>query len=72
VQIALPPGETCFYKINATCGIPNIGLNSTTGFDVQSVDYDDDDGLEVGDDTAATKNVGDKTKAAAKGIPKRN
>lgn len=44
VNITLPTGETCTFKIKAKCGLPTFEpLNDTTGFDIQIVDYDEDD-----------------------------
>jgi hypothetical protein len=44
VNITLLPGETCTYKVQAKCGLPAFQpLNDTTGFDIQTVDYDEDD-----------------------------
>lgn len=44
INITLPTGETCQFKVKAKCGLPAFEpLNETTGFDIQIVDYDEDD-----------------------------
>jgi hypothetical protein len=70
--VSLPPGETCLYKIMSKCGLPAFTPNQTNGFDFQSIDYDDDDGMEVGDDKAETKAKTDKKAPPATGAPKRD
>lgn len=44
MSLNIMPGETCTYKMMATCGLPNFKPeNDTTGFDIQMLEYDDDD-----------------------------
>ena len=43
INVTLPQGETCTYQIQAQCGLPSFKPNDTTGFDIEVIDYDDDD-----------------------------
>ena len=43
MRIELEPGETCSYFINAECGVPAYRPDSTLGFDIESIDYTDED-----------------------------
>lgn len=44
LNISLGLGETCTFKIQAKCGLPAFEpLSNVTGFDIQVIDYDDDD-----------------------------
>jgi len=43
INITLPQGETCNFLITADCGLPAFKPNDTTGFEIETVDYDDDD-----------------------------
>ncbi|TNV78715.1 hypothetical protein FGO68_gene6715 [Halteria grandinella] len=43
ITINLTQGETCTFLIEATCGLPTIAPNDTTGFEVETLDYDEDD-----------------------------
>ncbi len=43
VNISLAQGETCTFQIQADCGLPTFKPNDTTGFDIETIDYDADD-----------------------------
>jgi hypothetical protein len=44
INISLGLGETCTFKVEAKCGLPEFKpLTNVTGFDIQIVEYDDDD-----------------------------
>lgn len=43
INITLPQGETCSFQIEASCGLPAFKPNDTAGFEIETVDYDDDD-----------------------------
>ena len=43
MKIELEPGETCSYFINAECGVPGYKPDTTLGFDIESIDYTDED-----------------------------
>ena len=44
ISISLAVGETCTFRVEAKCGLPSFQpLTNVTGFDIQMVDYDDDD-----------------------------
>lgn len=44
LNISLAVGETCTYRVQAQCGLPDFApITNTTGFDIQVVDYDEDD-----------------------------
>lgn len=44
INISLALGETCTFKVEAKCGLPEFQpLTNVTGFDIQIVEYDDDD-----------------------------
>lgn len=43
INISLPQGETCTFQIQADCGLPAFKPNDTTGFEIETLDYDDDD-----------------------------
>jgi len=43
----LKAGETCTYNVQADCGLPSLKPNDTTGFEIETVDYDDDDIADV-------------------------
>ena len=43
MKIELEPGETCSYFINAECGVPGYKPDTTLGFDIESIDYADED-----------------------------
>lgn len=43
IDVTLPQGETCTYQIEAQCGLPSFKPNDTTGFDIEVIDYDDED-----------------------------
>jgi hypothetical protein len=44
LNISLALGETCTYRVQSNCGLPEFTpLANTTGFDIQVVDFDDDD-----------------------------
>ncbi len=36
-------GETCTFKVEADCGLPTFTPSSTKAFEIESIDYDDDD-----------------------------
>jgi hypothetical protein len=36
-------GETCTFYVEADCGLPAFKPNDTTGFDIDVIDYDEDD-----------------------------
>ena len=48
VNITLPQGETCTFQVEAECGLPAFKPNDTTGFDIEVIDYDEDDLASVG------------------------
>ena len=37
--VKLLPGDTCSYQIQIYCGLPTFWMNTTTGFDIEYVDY---------------------------------
>ena len=43
VKISLAPGETCNYRVRSFKGFPRFKPSDTTGFEIENVDYDDDD-----------------------------
>lgn len=43
VNITLAQGETCTFQVQTACGLPSFKPNDTTGFDIETVDYDEDD-----------------------------
>ena len=43
MRIELEPGETCSYFINADCGVPSYSPDNTAGFEIESIDYTDED-----------------------------
>lgn len=43
MKIELDPGDTCSYFINAECGVPGYKPDTTLGFDIESIDYTDED-----------------------------
>ena len=43
ITISLPQGDTCAFLITAKCGLPSFKPNDTTGFDIETIDYDEDD-----------------------------
>lgn len=43
ISLSLTAGDTCFYQINAKCGIPEFTPSNTTGFDIDFIDYADDE-----------------------------
>lgn len=43
INITLPQGETCSFQVEASCGLPSFKPNDTTGFEIETIDYDDDD-----------------------------
>jgi hypothetical protein len=44
LNVSLAIGETCTYRVQSNCGLPEFTpLANTTGFDIQVVDFDDDD-----------------------------
>ena len=43
INITLNKGETCTYQIEADCGLPAFKPNDTAGFDIETIDYDDED-----------------------------
>jgi hypothetical protein len=43
INITLPLGETCTFQLQASCGLPSFKPNDTTGFDIETIDYDEDD-----------------------------
>lgn len=43
INITLAPGETCHYKVRSFKGFPAFKPSDTTGFEIENVDYDDDD-----------------------------
>ena len=47
ITITLKAGETCTYNVQADCGLPSLKPNDTTGFEIETVDYDDDDIADV-------------------------
>ena len=47
ISISLPQGETCSFQITADCGLPSFKPNDTTGFEIETIDYDDDDLVEA-------------------------
>ena len=43
INITLEIGETCHFEVRAECGLPMFKPNDTAGFDIESVEYDEDD-----------------------------
>lgn len=43
ISINITAGETCTYRIKADCGVPSFKPSTTDGFEIDNVDYDDDD-----------------------------
>ena len=43
INVTLNQGETCFFQLEAKCGLPAFKPNDTTGFDIETIDYDEDD-----------------------------
>ena len=43
INVTLNKGETCTFQIEAQCGLPAFKPNDTTGFDIETIDYDEDD-----------------------------
>jgi len=43
MRVELEPGETCSYFINAECGVPAYRPDNTNGFEIESIDYTDED-----------------------------
>jgi hypothetical protein len=43
INITLMLGETCTYLVEADCGLPSFKPNDTVGFDIEVIDYDEDD-----------------------------
>jgi hypothetical protein len=43
INITLNQGDTCTFQVQTNCGIPSFTPNDTTGFDIETIDYDDDD-----------------------------
>ena len=43
INITLNKGEACTFQVEAQCGLPAFKPNDTTGFDIETIDYDDDD-----------------------------
>ncbi len=43
INITLDAGETCTYKVRSFRGFPAFKPSDTTGFEIENVDYDDDD-----------------------------
>ena len=41
--MTLAPGETCNYKIRSFKGCPAFKPSDTTGFEIENLDFDDDD-----------------------------
>jgi hypothetical protein len=42
-DIKLGAGETCSYMISAECGMPSFKPSTTVGFDIETIDYTDED-----------------------------
>lgn len=38
-------GQTCFYRVEASCGIPEYELNNTSDIDVETIEFDSGDGI---------------------------
>ena len=44
INISLALGETCTYRVETKCGLPDFApITNTTGFDIQVIDFDEDD-----------------------------
>jgi hypothetical protein len=43
INITLNKGEACTFQLEAQCGLPSFKPNDTTGFDIETIDYDEDD-----------------------------
>jgi hypothetical protein len=39
----LSAGESCTFKIEADCGLPTFTPSTTKGFEIETIDYDEDD-----------------------------
>ena len=61
INITLAGGETCTYLIEAKCGIPAFTPNDTAGFDIETVDYDDDDLNPAGSSNSTTTTTNSTT-----------
>lgn len=58
VNLTIPLGETCTFQIQADCGLPTVAPNDTTGFEIEMIDFDDDDLAKV--EGNKTGNGGDR------------
>ena len=47
MSINLDEGDTCTYQVETECGLPAFEPSDTTGFDIELVDYDEDDLTEM-------------------------
>lgn len=56
VSISLQVGDTCHFEVRAECGLPMFSPNDTTGFEIESVEYDEDD-LTSSDLSGVTKAI---------------
>ena len=43
ITATLTSGNTCVYKVQSQCGLPQINFNSTYGFDIWTAQYDQHD-----------------------------
>jgi hypothetical protein len=43
LSLALSNGDTCSLIINTQCGVPAFTVGDTTGFQIESIDYNDDE-----------------------------
>jgi len=43
INITMAAGDSCTYQIKTECGLPAFKPSTTSGFEIENVDYDDDD-----------------------------
>jgi hypothetical protein len=77
IPINLEAGQTCFYQVNTKCGLPDFALNSTSGLDIEYVDYDEEDvpsptPAKASNGTGTTKKDDLKGKRPRDNMPERN
>lgn len=70
INITLNQGETCTFQVQADCGLPSFMPNDTTGFDIETIDYDDDDLDSAGIMASEVSNGNSTNKTEPKGNKK--
>ncbi|TNV80704.1 hypothetical protein FGO68_gene3593 [Halteria grandinella] len=43
ISISLGEGDTCTYIVSTECGLPEFNVSSSSGFQIEVVEYDDED-----------------------------